>query len=171
MATISACSMVASCLDGSFTVNGHEWGMPLTDHLPRVSKTRLIQVAAVGAAIVIAVASLSPHSPAIGTGFGDKLDHLAAYSALSLLVALGWSGRIAPGMIVGTAIGFSGLLELLQTFSSGRQSDWTDFTVNSLGTLAGLIVASLVRRTSASGRPPLDIDLSPRRLCRRVDGD
>ncbi|UEM03258.1 VanZ family protein [Skermanella rosea] len=114
--------------------------------LLRVPKTYLIRVAATSAAIVITAASLSPRSPAIGTGFGDKLDHLVAYSVLSLLVALGWSGRAAPGMIVGAAIGFGGLLELLQTFSPGRQPDWADVAVNSLGALIGLAVAVLVRR-------------------------
>src|SRR3954453_23156088 len=119
--------------------------MTLIDHLLRVPKAHLIRVAAGSVAIVIAVASLSPQSPVIETGFGDKLDHLTAYLVLSLLVTLGWSGRVAPGVIVGAAVGFGGLLELLQTFSPGRQSDWADFAVNSLGALSGLAVAILVR--------------------------
>jgi VanZ family protein len=133
--------------DGSFTVGWHKWGMIPTDcSFLRVPKTHLIRMAAGSAAIVIAFASLSPQSPAIETGFGDKLDHLAAYSVLNLLVALGWSGRVAPAVIVGAAVGFGGLLELLQHFSSGRQADWADFAVNSLGALIGLAIAILVRR-------------------------
>lgn len=143
--------MVASCLDHSFVVIGHEWGMPPADRsFLRVPKTYPIRVAAAGAAIIITAASLSSRSPTIGTGLGDKLDHLAAYSALSLLVSLGWSGRIAPGMIVGAAIGFGGLLELLQHVSPGRQADLADFAVNSLGALVGLAVAVLVRRVVAA---------------------
>jgi VanZ family protein len=69
---------------------------------------------------------------------------------LSLLVALGWSGRVAPGVIVGAAVGFGGLLELLQTFSPGRQSDWADFAVNWVGAVTGLALAVLVRRTVAA---------------------
>jgi VanZ family protein len=112
-------------------------------------------VAAGSAAIVIAVASLSPQSPVIETGFGDKLDHLAAYSVLSLLVALGWSGRFAPSVIVGAAAGFGGLLELLQHFSPGRQGVWADFAVNSLVALTGQAVAILVRRMlTAFARTP-----------------
>jgi VanZ family protein len=137
--------------DGSFIVGWHEWGMTPTDcSFLRLPKTHLIRVAAGSAAIVIAAASLSPQSPAIETGFGDKLDHLAAYSVLSLLVALGWSGRVAPGVIVGAAVGFGGLLELLQTFSPGRQADWADFAVNSVGAVTGLALAVLVRRTVAA---------------------
>ena len=158
-ATLSTWKSVS--LDGSFTVVRHEWGMTPTDcSFLRIPKTHLIRVAAGSAAIVIAAASLSPQSPAIETGFGDKLDHLAAYSVLSLLVALGWSGRVAPGVIVGAAVGFGGLLELLQHFSPGRQADWADFAVNSLGALIGLAVAILVRRmltafvrTSTSSSP------------------
>jgi VanZ family protein len=63
---------------------------------------------------------------------------------------LGWSGRFAPGVVIGAAVGFGGLLELLQTFSPGRQADWADFAVNSLGALIGLAVAILVRRTLAA---------------------
>ena len=141
----------SACLDGSFTVVRHEWGMTPTDcSFLRIPKTHLIRMAAGSAAIVIAFASRSPQLPAIETGFGDKLDHLAAYSVLSLLVALDWSGRVAPGVIVGAAVGFGGLLELLQTFSPGRQSDWADFAVNSLGALIGLAVAILVRRRLAA---------------------
>jgi VanZ family protein len=140
--------MVAFRLDGSFTVIRHEWGMIPTDcSRLRIPKTRLIRVAAAGAAVVIAVASLSPQLPAIETGFGDKLDHLAAYSVLSLLVGLGWSERFVPSVIVGAAVGFGGLLELLQHFSPGRQANWADFMVNSLGALAGLALAMLVRKT------------------------
>ena len=143
--------MVACRLDGSFTVIRHEWGMIPTDcSRLRIPKTRLIRVAAASAAVVIAVASLSPQLPAIETGFGDKLDHLAAYSVLSLLVASGWSGRVAPRVIVGAAVGFGGLLELLQHFSPGRQADWADFAVNSLGAVTGLALAMLVRRTLAA---------------------
>jgi VanZ family protein len=141
----------STCLDGSFTAVRHEWGMTPTDcSFLRVPKTHLIRVATGSAAIVIAAASLSPQSPAIETGFGDKLDHLTAYSVLSLLVALGWSGRVAPGVIVGAAVGFGGLLELLQHFSPGRQADWADFAVNSLGAVTGLALAMLVRRTLAA---------------------
>ncbi len=113
-------------------------------------KAPLIRIATAGAAIVVAVASLSPQSPAIETGFGDKLDHLVAYAVLSLLMALGWSGRISLVVIFGTAAGFGGFLELLQAISPGRQPDWGDFAVNSFGALIGLAVAMLVRRILTS---------------------
>ena len=77
-------------------------------------------------------------------------DKGVALGVLSLLVALGWSGRVAPGVIVGAAVGFGGLLELPQHFSQGRQSDWADFAVNSVGALTGLALAVLVRRTVAA---------------------
>jgi hypothetical protein len=87
--------------------------MTQTDRfLIRIPKATLIRMAAAGAAIVVALASLSPQSPAIETGFGDKLDHLVAYSVLSLLMALGWSGRIAVGATLEAMVSFGGILEL-----------------------------------------------------------
>ena len=37
-----------------------------------------------------------------------------------------------------------------QTFSPGRQSDWADFAVNSVGAVTGLALAMLVRMTLAA---------------------
>jgi VanZ family protein len=112
---------------------------------PPLWLTWLARALAAGAAIVITAASLSPTAPIVETGFGDKLDHLAAYAVLALLAVPGWSGLIAPGIIAATAIGFGGLLELLQAFAPGRQPGWADFTVNSLGVLAGWTIASRLR--------------------------
>jgi VanZ family protein len=121
--------------------------MPHTEHaLLRIPVVPVIRIAAAGAAVVVAVASLSPQSPVIATGLGDKLDHLAAYAVLTVLMALGWSGRIGLGFIFGAVVGFGGLLELLQEFSPGRQPDWADFAVNTTGCLIGLAAAVLVRR-------------------------
>jgi VanZ family protein len=121
--------------------------MPDTEHsLLRIPVVPAIRLAAAAAAVVIAVASLSPQAPAIATGFGDKLDHLAAYTVLTVLMALGWAERVSVGIIVGIVVGFGGLLELLQAFSPGRQPDWADFTVNTTGCLIGLAAAVLIRR-------------------------
>lgn len=111
----------------------------------------LVRAAAVCAAVVIAFASLSPQAPAIQSGLSDKVDHLAAYTVLMLLMALGWSHRIGLGVLLAAAIGFGGLLELLQAFSPGRQPDWADFAVNSCGALIGLAFAWLVFRQRRQG--------------------
>jgi hypothetical protein len=61
-----------SILDGSFTDVPHHWGMSLPYHFPRLPKTCLIRAAAGSAAILIAIASLSPQSPAIETSVGAE---------------------------------------------------------------------------------------------------
>ena len=120
--------------------------------LLRTPNVFLVRAAAVCAAVVIAFASLSPQAPAIQSGLSDKVDHLAAYMVLMLLMALGWSHRIALGALLGAAVGFGGLLELLQAFSPGRQPDWADFAVNSCGALIGLAFAWLAFRQRRHGR-------------------
>ncbi|MGF7206564.1 VanZ family protein [Skermanella aerolata] len=119
--------------------------------LLRTPNVLLVRTAAVCAAVVIAFASLSPQGPAIQSGLSDKVDHLAAYTVLMLLMALGWSHRIGLGILLGAAIGFGGLLELLQAFSPGRQPDWADLAVNSCGALIGLAFAFLVFRQRRHG--------------------
>jgi VanZ family protein len=126
---------------------GMNKGMPHIENLLlRIPVVPAIRLAAAGAAVVVAIASLSPQSPAVASGLGDKLDHLAAYTVLTVLMALGWAGRISVGIIFGAVACFGGLLELLQAFSPGRQPDWSDFAVNTTGCLIGLAAAVLIRR-------------------------
>jgi VanZ family protein len=130
-----------------FPQPGMNKGMPhIENPLLRIPVVSAIRLAAAGAAVVVAVASLSPQSPAVASGLGDKLDHLAAYTVLTVLMALGWAGRISVGIIFAAVIGFGGLLELLQAFSPGRQPDWADFAVNTTGCLIGLAATVLIRR-------------------------
>ncbi len=130
-----------------FPQPGMNKAMPhIENPLLRIPMVSAIRLAAAGAAVVVAVASLSPQSPAVASGLGDKLDHLAAYTVLTVLMALGWAGRISIGIIFAAVAGFGGLLELLQAFSPGRQPDWADFAVNTTGCLIGLAAAVLIRR-------------------------
>jgi VanZ family protein len=122
-------------------------GMPdIENPLLRIPVVPVIRLAAAGAAVGIAVASLSPWSPAVASGLSDKLDHLAAYTVLTVLMALGWAGRISMGIVFAAVTGYGGLLELLQAFSPGRQPDWADFAVNTTGCLVGLAATVLIRR-------------------------
>ena len=130
-----------------FPQPGMNKGMPdIENPLLRIPVVPVIRLAAAGAAVGIAVASLSPWSPAVASGLSDKLDHLTAYTVLTVLMALGWAGRISMGIIFATVAGYGGLLELLQAFSPGRQPDWADFAVNTTGCLIGLAAAVLIRR-------------------------
>jgi VanZ family protein len=125
---------------------GMNKGMPHIENPRRIPVVSAIRLAAAGATVVVAIASLSPQSPAVASGLGDKLDHLAAYTVLTVLMALGWAGRISIGIIFAAVACFGGFLELLQAFSPGRQPDWADFAVNTTGCLIGLAAAVLIRR-------------------------
>ena len=130
-----------------FPQPGMNKGMPhIENPLLRIPVVPVIRLAAAVAAVGVAVASLSPWSPAVASGIGDKLDHLTAYSVLTLLLTLGWAGRISMGIVFASVAGYGGLLELLQAFSPGRQPDWADFAVNTTGCLIGLAAAVLIRR-------------------------
>ena len=130
-----------------FRQPGMNKGMPHFENpLLRIPVVPVIRLAAAGAAVGVAVASLSPWSPAVASGLSDKLDHLTAYTVLTVLMALGWAGRISIGIIFAAVAGYGGLLELLQAFSPGRQPDWADFAVNTTGCLIGLAAAALIRR-------------------------
>ena len=88
--------------------------------LLRIPMVPAMRLAAAGAAVVVAVASLSPQSPAVASGLGDKRSS-RGLTVLTVLMALGWTGRISVGIIFAAVAGFGGLLELLQAFSPGRQ--------------------------------------------------
>jgi VanZ family protein len=117
-----------------------------TSRLPWVYPIRLLRIASVAAIVVILVASLSPQAPAVETGYGDKLDHLAAYAILVMLCGGGWFRRGWSVPLTAAVVGLGGVFELLQSFSPGRQPDWADFTVNSLGALTGLLAAMMIER-------------------------
>jgi VanZ family protein len=106
----------------------------------------LLRVASAMVAVTVVIASFSPRTPVVATGISDKVDHLAAYACLTFLLPLDWSGRV-PGLAVA-----GGALELLQALVPGRQPDWGDAAVNTLGVLAGWLLASALLRMA--GRLP-----------------
>jgi|tagenome__1003787_1003787.scaffolds.fasta_scaffold20450549_1 hypothetical protein len=69
----------------SFTLVRHDRGMTQFDRsLLRIPKAPLLPIATAGADVAVTVASLSPKTPAIESGLGDKLDHrTAVYVAFS----------------------------------------------------------------------------------------
>ena len=108
---------------------------------------------------IIAVASLSPQVPAVATGISDKVDHLAAYACLGFLLTLDWSRRTSGPVIMAAGAATGAMLELLQALVPGRQPDWGDVAVNTMGVLAGWLLASVLRRMARRGAWP---DLSRR---------
>jgi VanZ family protein len=84
----------------------------------------------------------------------DMLINVLAYVPLGLLLARWWrpSARFAPmicATLAGAALSFG--IESLQQFLPSRVASLTDVLTNTLGTLAGIVLASFVRSDSLAG--------------------
>jgi VanZ family protein len=109
--------------------------------------TRLARLATFPVAGIITVLSLLPLERAVGSGYGDKLDHFAAYATLGALAMLGWGMRVGVWPLVTACIALGGALELLQTFSPGRVVSIADMAANTAGTLIGATTGRMLLRS------------------------
>lgn len=93
----------------------------------------------------VAAASLLPGRlmPDIGAGFAE---HLAAYVAFALVAALGYGWRLGYALLLLSSVALAGLFELAQLLLPGRTASWADFAFGSLGAIAGVSCAHLIRR-------------------------
>ena len=94
---------------------------------------------------VVAAASLLPDRlmPTIGAG---HIAHFAAYLAFALAAALGYGWMLGYGVLLALAVALAGLFELAQLLLSSRTGSWVDFAFGSIGALAGVTLAHLIRR-------------------------
>lgn len=107
---------------------------------------RLARLATFPVAGIIVVLSLLPLERAVGSGYGDKLDHLAAYAMLGALSTLGWGMRSGIWPLAAACIALGGALELLQNFSPGRVASLADMAANAAGTLVGATTGWMLLR-------------------------
>jgi VanZ family protein len=103
--------------------------------------------------LLISAASLGSPSnlPQLDIPLSDKLEHLAAYLMLGLLLLRGWTRQSRPGRvaIVSSFILASlwGLyLEFMQGLTPNRTYDLWDQAVNTLGVALGVVLWTLWRR-------------------------
>jgi VanZ family protein len=103
---------------------------------------------------------LTPHPPSLGGILGwDKAEHFTAYFGLASMATmmLGLRPRLVPA-IVGVIL-LGGVLEIAQAYT-GRDAEFLDFVANSIGALAGTLVAAsfllLLRGRALVGRPVTD---------------
>ena len=101
--------------------------------------------------IVITDLALSPGFSGHAHLFGpDKIEHLAAFGALTLFVRAGWPGlnaMIAAGFLMIYGI----VIELIQGAQmTGRTASLADLAADALGVLAGLALAALFIRLHRS---------------------
>lgn len=97
--------------------------------------------------LVIAVCflALTPTPPSPIVRHWDKLNHAAAFAALTLSALLGlWPHRTGSWRVFLPMLGFGVLIEILQMLVPGRSSEWADLFADAVGMAigAGLAFAS-----------------------------
>jgi len=91
---------------------------------------------------VVLYLALSPNPPTqVDLGW-DKLNHATAFAALTISGCFGFPGsrRIILLVLLGV-VALGGLIEILQAYVPGRDSDWFDLVADSVGMLCGAFVA------------------------------
>lgn len=115
---------------------------------------RLLRIAAFGlACLVIIWLSLAPaQALPPGVTLWDKVEHTAAYLALTMMGAWAFPSRLtrlASGLFAG-GVG----VEILQSLMAlGRQGDPADALANSLGIAVGLLLTLAIRELIKSRSP------------------
>lgn len=112
---------------------------------PLTSSTASHTWAAVLAVLVAIVCylALTPKPPASLNLGWDKLNHLAAFTALSFSACLCTPAaplqrkRLLLGLLL-----LGGLIEILQRFVPGRSAEWADLLADAIGITCGTLMAS-----------------------------
>ena len=97
--------------------------------------------------------ALTPAPPkALSLGW-DKANHAAAFAALTLSGCFGFPGsrRVVLAVLI-ALLAFGGLIEILQAYVPGRDSDWADLLADAVGILGGLVLALYALRLSRRSR-------------------
>jgi VanZ family protein len=92
-------------------------------------------------AAAIVILSVVPASLRPETSLPHKFEHFAIYWATGLAFALGYS--LTP-LLATVLVLFSGAVEILQLFIPGRHARVSDFIVDALASIIGLITVLLI---------------------------
>ncbi|MEO1038993.1 MAG: VanZ family protein [Pseudomonadota bacterium] len=105
--------------------------------------------AAVIVALAIAGIAVMPGAAGQSSLLGwDKLEHIAAFAALTLLIRGGWPNT-HRGWVIGVLVLYGALIELVQsTDLVGRTPSILDLIANGIGMALGLALAWLLGRTA-----------------------
>ena len=105
--------------------------------------------AALAFAVTMALLPEPPHLPT--DGFGDKFQHMLAFSTLSLLAVLAWPR--AELLRIGERLSFVGaLIEVLQAIPAlHRDCDIKDWIADTIAIAVVLLLATALRRRVSSG--------------------
>ena len=101
----------------------------------------LARVAGWGLVAAIVILSVVPAPLRPETSLPHHLEHFAIYFATGLAFALGYS--LMP-LLATLLVMFSGAVEILQLFIPGRHARLSDFIVDALASVVGLMTVLLV---------------------------
>ena len=115
--------------------------------------TRLWRSLLLGLIVAVSYLALAPiPPPSVDLGW-DKLNHVAAFAALTISALLGFpASRINQGKLLFLLLAYGGLIEVLQLFVPGRACEWTDLIADTLGIAGGALIAGLLARWATSKR-------------------
>jgi VanZ family protein len=103
---------------------------------------RLWQVLFCALTATVLYLALSPSPPAqVDLGW-DKLNHATAFAALTISGCFAFPGsRKVVLLVLLGVVALGGLIEILQAYVPGRDSDWFDLVADSVGMLFGAFIA------------------------------
>lgn len=104
------------------------------------------RIAAWGLATAIVVLSLVPAELRPETGAPHFLEHFMIYAATGFAFGLAYGRR--PSWVALWLVIFCGCVETMQLFVPSRHARLGDFVVDSIAICAGLISASILRRSA-----------------------
>jgi VanZ family protein len=106
----------------------------------------------IGVVFYLAVAPEPPKTADLGW---DKLNHMAAFAALTFAGCLSFPGarRVVFGVLPGM-LALGGLIEAVQYFVPGRSCEWLDLGADAVGIACGAVLAlsilALARRSAVA---------------------
>ena len=100
------------------------------------------------ATAVIVILSLVPASLRPVTGAPHEVEHFLIFAITGLFFGIGYRPR--PRSAIGLVL-FAGAIELVQLIVPGRHARLSDFIVDALAALFGLMAAAFARPEAAKG--------------------
>jgi VanZ family protein len=85
--------------------------------------------------MAVLVLSLAPATPELPTTGWDKSNHFVGFAALAFLGCFAYPSWIS-GVLLGVFL-YGGLIEIMQSFTTYRLAEWSDWIADGVGVGAG----------------------------------
>lgn len=109
--------------------------LPGAISVKKSNRTALWKWAFGSVALVVLVLALMPPVPHMPTTGWDKANHLLAFAVLAWLGSHAYPQRLA--LVLSGLLAYGALIEILQSFTTYRSTDWHDLLADGLGLVLG----------------------------------